>query len=60
MAKAQKISDDEISASLEKMKISLQNKEKAAQNKIEQAKNDAINQVKKWQQRLLLKLSKKF
>ena len=47
LAKAQKISDDEISASLKKMKISLENKEKAAQNKIEQAKNDAINQVKK-------------
>ena len=47
LAKAQKISDDEISTSLEKMKISLENKEKAAQNKIQQAKNDAINQVKK-------------
>ena len=47
LAKAQMISDNEISASLEKMRISLENKEKAAHNKIEQAKNDAINQVKK-------------
>ena len=47
LAKAQEISDHEISASLEKMKILLENKEKSAHNKIEQAKNDAINQVKK-------------
>lgn len=47
LAKAQKISDDEISNSLDKMKLSLENKEKAAMTKIEQSKNDAIYQVKK-------------
>jgi F-type H+-transporting ATPase subunit b len=45
--KAQKISDDEIANSLDKMKLSLENKEKAAMTKIEQSKNDAIYQVKK-------------
>ena len=45
--KAQKISDDEIIVSKEKMSRSLTNKETAAYSKIEQAKNDAINQVKK-------------
>ena len=45
--KAQKISDDEIVVSKEKMSRSLINKETAAYSKIEQAKNDAINQVKK-------------
>ena len=43
----EKISDNEISLSVEKMKLSLENKEKAAHYKIEQAKNEAINQVKK-------------
>lgn len=47
LSKAQKISDDEISNSLDKMKLSLENKEKAAMTKIEQSKNDAIYQVKK-------------
>ena len=47
LLKAQKISDDEVNATLEKMKISLDNKEKAAQSKIEQSKNDAIHQVKR-------------
>ncbi len=47
LAKAQKISDDEIANSLDKMKLSLENKEKAAMTKIEQSKNDAIYQVKK-------------
>lgn len=47
LLKAQKISDDEVNATLEKMKISLDNKEKAAQSKIEQSKNDAIYQVKR-------------
>ena len=45
--KAQKISDDEIIIFKEKMSRSLINKENAAYSKIEQAKNDAINQVKK-------------
>ena len=45
--KAQKISDDEIIISKEKMSRSLRNKETTAYYKIEQAKNDAINQVKK-------------
>jgi F-type H+-transporting ATPase subunit b len=47
LSKAQKISDDEIANSLDKMKLSLENKEKAAMTKIEQSKNDAIYQVKK-------------
>ena len=47
LKKAQKISDEEISLAIEKMKISLANKEKSAENKIEQAKNDAIKQVTK-------------
>ena len=47
LLKAQKISDDEVNATLEKMKISLDNKEKVAQSKIEQSKNDAIYQVKR-------------
>src|SRR6056300_351783 len=42
LTKAQKISDDEIAIALEKMKASLDNKEKSAQYK-----NDAIYQVKK-------------
>ena len=47
LKKAKKISNDEIVKSLEKMERSLNNKETAAHNKIERAKNDAINQVKK-------------
>lgn len=47
LAKAKQISESEIAASLEKMKQSLENKEKAARSKIDQAKDDAINQVKK-------------
>lgn len=47
LAKAKQISESEIAASLEKMKQSLENKEKAARSKINQAKDDAINQVKK-------------
>ena len=47
LKKAQKLSDEEISVAIEKMKISLANKEKSAENKIEQAKNDAIKQVTK-------------
>lgn len=47
LLKAQKISDDEVNATLEKMKASLDNKERAAQSKIEQSKNDAIYQVKR-------------
>ncbi len=47
LKKAQKISDDEISKSKEKMKLSLANKETSAYNKIQQAKNDAISQLKK-------------
>ncbi len=47
LKKAQKISDDEISKSKEKMERSLANKETSAYNKIQQAKNDAINQLKK-------------
>ena len=47
LLKAQKISDDEVNATLEKMKASLDNKERAAQSKIEQNKNDAIYQVKR-------------
>tara|TARA_B100001027_G_scaffold206930_1_gene170908 strand:- start:7160 stop:7651 length:492 start_codon:yes stop_codon:yes gene_type:complete len=46
LKKAQKISDNEIASSIEKMKKFLENKEKAAQSKIEQAKNDAVYQVK--------------
>jgi len=47
LKKAQKISEDEIAISTEKMQRSLENKETAAFNKIKQAKNDAINQIKK-------------
>ncbi len=47
LKKARKISEDEIAVSLRKMDHSLKNKETAAYNKIQQAKNDAINQVKK-------------
>ena len=47
LKKAQKISDDEIYKSKEKMKLSLANKETSAYNKIQQAKNDAISQLKK-------------
>ncbi len=47
LKKAQTISDDELANSIEKMKLSLSNKEKAAESKIQQSKNDAINQVKK-------------
>ena len=46
LKKAQKISNDEISITTEKMQRSLENKEAAAFNKIKQAKNDAINQLK--------------
>ena len=45
--KAQKISDEENIISKEKMSRSLINKENTAYSKIERAKNDAINQVKK-------------
>ena len=47
LRKAQKISEDEIAITTEKMQRSLENKETAAFNKIKQAKNDAINQIKK-------------
>ena len=47
LRKAQKISEDEIVITTEKMQRSLENKETAAFNKIKQAKNDAINQIKK-------------
>tara|TARA_B100000963_G_scaffold358492_1_gene383255 strand:+ start:1608 stop:2099 length:492 start_codon:yes stop_codon:yes gene_type:complete len=47
LKKAQKISDDEISISSKKMEVSLHNKETAAYNKIKQAKNEAINFIKK-------------
>ena len=47
LVKAQKISDDETTVTNEKMQRSLKNKETAAFNKIKQAKNDAINQIKK-------------
>ena len=45
LKKAQKISNDEISITTEKMQRSLEYKEAAAFNKIKQAKNDAINQL---------------
>ena len=47
LRKAQKISEDEIVITTEKMQRSLENKETAAFNKIKQAKNDAISQIKK-------------
>ena len=47
LRKAQKISEEEIAITSEKMQRSLDNKETAAFNKIKQAKNDAINQIKK-------------
>ena len=47
LRKAQKISENEIAITSEKMQRSLKNKETAAFNKIKQAKNDAINQIKK-------------
>ena len=47
LVKAQKISEDETTATNEKMQRSLENKETAAFNKIKQAKNEAINQIKK-------------
>ena len=47
LRKAQKISEDEIAITTEKMQRSLENKETAAFNKIIQAKNDAISQIKK-------------
>ncbi len=47
LRKAQKISENEIAITSEKMQRSLDNKETAAFNKIKQAKNDAINQIKK-------------
>ena len=47
LKKAQKISEDEIAITTEKMQRSLENKETAAFNKIKQAKNDAISQIKK-------------
>ena len=47
LRKAQKISEDEIAITTEKLQRSLENKETAAFNKIKQAKNDAISQIKK-------------
>ena len=47
LRKAQKISEDEIAITTEKMQRSLENKETAAFNKIKQAKIDTINQIKK-------------
>jgi len=47
LKKAQKISEDEIAITTEKMQRSLENKESAAFDKIKQAKNDAISQIKK-------------
>ena len=47
LRKAQKISENEIAITTEKMQRSLENKETAAFNKIKQAKNDAISQIKK-------------
>ena len=47
LRKAQKISENEIAITKEKMQRSLENKETAAFNKIKQAKNDAISQIKK-------------
>ena len=47
LRKAQKISENEITITTEKMQRSLENKEVAAFNKIQQAKNDAISQIKK-------------
>lgn len=59
LLKAQKISDDEVAANLEKMKLVLENKEKAAFSKIEQSKNDAIYQVKKIATEVALKTVEK-
>tara|TARA_B100001939_G_scaffold315973_1_gene301591 strand:- start:209 stop:700 length:492 start_codon:yes stop_codon:yes gene_type:complete len=47
LRKAQKISENEIAITSEKMHCSLENKETAAFNKIKQAKIDTINQIKK-------------
>ena len=47
LRKAQKISENEIAITKEKMQRSLENKETAAFDKIQQAKNDAISQNKK-------------
>ncbi len=47
LRKAQKISEDEIAITTEKMQRSLENKETAAFNKIKKAKIDTINQIKK-------------
>ena len=47
LRKAQKISENEIAITKEKMQRSLENKETAAFNKNKQAKNDAISQNKK-------------
>ena len=47
LRKAQKISENEIAITSEKMQRSLENKETAAFNKIKQAKIDTINQIKK-------------
>ena len=47
LRKAQKISENEIAITSEKMQRSLENKETAAYNKIKQAKIDTINQIKK-------------
>ncbi len=47
LRKAQKISENEIAITKEKMERSLENKETAAFDKIQQAKNDAISQIKK-------------
>jgi|TARA_A100001388_G_C28676389_1_gene454176 F-type H+-transporting ATPase subunit b len=47
LKKAQIISENEIAIATEKMQRSLENKETAAFTKIKQAKNDAINQIKK-------------
>ncbi len=47
LRKAQKISENEIAITKEKMQRSLENKETAAFDKIQQAKNDAISQIKK-------------
>tara|TARA_B100000963_G_C22470796_1_gene600049 strand:+ start:409 stop:900 length:492 start_codon:yes stop_codon:yes gene_type:complete len=47
LRKAQKISEEEIEITKEKMQRSLENKETAAFNKINQAKSDAISQIKK-------------
>ena len=47
LRKAQKISENEIAITSEKMQRSLENKETAAFNKIKKAKIDTINQIKK-------------